>query len=106
MDLTDISKFLTILIQNAAQWGDEGWGGYIEPGAMTPQASGFVLMTPKLNLTEAQASMQPITDFASSLANLNIAIDNSITTVDSYYSAYQQFLVPNEEVHRTIVISC
>lgn len=104
MDLTSIQKFLTILIQNAAKWGDEGWGGYIEPGAITTQSSGFVLMTPKLNLTEAQASMKPITDFASDLLSLNIAVDNSVTTSDSYYSAYQQFLVPNEEVKYIITV--
>lgn len=99
MDLTTISKFLTILIQNADKWADEGWGGYIEPGAMTTQASGFILVTPKLNLSAATASMQPISDFAQSLVDLNVGLDHSVTTELSYYAAYQAFLVPNEEVH-------
>ncbi|KAF7972996.1 hypothetical protein HWV62_16490 [Athelia sp. TMB] len=98
LDLATIEKFLAIVINSTATWADEGWGGYIEPGAMTTQASGFVLMTPKLNLVEAQASMAQITGFAADLLSLNIGIDHSVTTEHSYYSAYQNFLVPNEEV--------
>lgn len=98
MDIDNIQKFLAILIANAAKWGDEGWGGYIEPGAITTQASGIVLMTPKLSLDEATTSMKPVLDFATSLTGLNIPMNAQVTTANSYYSAYQQFLVPNEEV--------
>lgn len=39
--------------------------------------------------------MKPLTDFAASLGNL--ALNNSVETAGSFYSAYQRYLVPNEE---------
>lgn len=107
MDLASIQKFLTLVIEYAPQWADEGWGGYITPGAMTTQASGFVMMTPKLNLSAATQSMEAISDFAASLANLNIGLNHSVTSEPSYYSAYQTFLETNEEVSKSqYICSC
>lgn len=100
MDLASIQKFLTLVIEYAPQWADEGWGGYIIPGAMTTQASGFIMMTPKLNLSAATTSMQPILDFATSLGNLNVGLDYGVITEPSYYSTYQQFIAPKEEVNQ------
>lgn len=98
MNLFSIQQFLQICIQNGAKWADDGWGGYIEPGAISTLSSGLVLMTPKLNLTQAQASMKPMTDFAQNLLNLNIGINAEVSTTNSYYEAYQKFLEPNEEL--------
>lgn len=62
---------------------------------MGSQASGFVLLTPLLNLTAARASMKPLTDFANSLGT--VPLNNSVETEPSFYQAYQKYLVPNEE---------
>ena len=43
---TNLRDFLQVLIENAVQLAENGWGGYIEPNAMSNQASGLVLMTP------------------------------------------------------------
>lgn len=98
-----IRKFLALVIEYAPQWADEGWGGYITPGALTTQTSGFIMMTPKLNLSAATKSMQAISNFATSLEDLNIGLEHSVTSEPSYYSAYQKFLVPNEEVSKAIL---
>lgn len=102
LNLASIQQFTQICIQNAAKWADEGWGGYIEPGAMTTLASGLVLMTPKLNNSAAVASMKPLTDFAANLLQLNVGLDYSVTQEPSFLSAYNQFLAPNEEVRNHI----
>lgn len=33
-DLAASRAFITILVANAQKWASEGWGGYIEPGAV------------------------------------------------------------------------
>jgi len=63
---------------------------------MSKQASGMVLMTPKLTNAEAKASMKPLTDYVASLGN--IALNNEVDQADSFLQAYNQFLVPNEEL--------
>ena len=63
---------------------------------MSAQASGLVLMTPKLTNAEAKASMKPLTDYVSSLGN--IALNNEVDQVDSFLQAYNQFLVPSASV--------
>lgn len=73
---------------------------------MTTLGSGFVMMTPKLNNSAAVASMKPITDFAANLLLLNVGLDHSVTEEPSYLSAYNQFLVPNEEVCFNISHPC
>ncbi|KAK3045560.1 hypothetical protein LTS18_013701, partial [Coniosporium uncinatum] len=94
-DLTAINKFITLCTQNANKWADEGWGGYIAPGAQSRLASGFILMTPKLNHSAAVASMKPITDYVASLGN--VALNNEIDTSPSFFQAYEKYIMPNEE---------
>lgn len=52
-------------------------------------------MTPKLTLAQAQLSMKPLTDFASSLGN--IATTNTVNTVQGFYQVYDQMLKPTAE---------
>jgi len=94
-DLTAINKFITLCTQNANKWADEGWGGYIAPGAQSRLASGFILMTPKLNHSAAVASMKPITDYVASIGN--VALNNEIDTSPSFFQAYEKYIMPNEE---------
>jgi hypothetical protein len=91
-----VQNFLQVVIQNAKSLAQDGWGGYIEPNAMSNQASGLVLFTPKLNNAQAKASMKNITDYAASLGN--IVLNNEVSPGGSFYAAYQKYLVPNEEV--------
>jgi len=95
-NLDNIRGFLQVLIQNAKSLAQDGWGGYIEPNAMSNQASGLVLFTPKLNNVQAKASMKNITDYAASLGN--IVLNNEVDEGGSFYSAYNKYLVPNEEL--------
>ncbi|UZJ55526.1 hypothetical protein CBS101457_004846 [Exobasidium rhododendri] len=94
--ITNVQNFLQVCIQNAERLAQDGWGGYIEPNAMSNQASGLVLFTPKLNNTAAKASIKNITDYAASLGN--IVLNNEVDEGGSFYSAYQKYLVPNEEL--------
>ena len=68
----------------------------IQPGAMSKQASGLVLMTPKLTNAEAKASMKPLNDYVASLGN--IVLNNQVDQVDSFLKAYQTYLLPNDEL--------
>lgn len=95
-NLDNVRGFLKVLIENAKQHAIDGWGGYIEPNAMTNQASGLVLFTPKLNNAQAKASMKPVTDYAASLGN--IVLNNEVDEGGSFLSAYNKYLVPNEEL--------
>lgn len=94
--IDNVRNFMQVLIRNAKQLAVDGWGGYIEPNAMTNQASGLVLFTPKLNNTAAKASMKEITDYAGSLGN--IVLNNEVVEGGSFLSAYNKYLVPNEEL--------
>ena len=63
---------------------------------MSKQASGLVLMTPKLTNAEAKASMKPLNDYVASLGN--IVLNNQVDQVDSFLKAYQTYLLPNDEL--------
>lgn len=95
-NLNNVRNFLQVLIQNAYTLAKDGWGGYIEPNAMSDQASGFVLFTPKLTNAQAMASMKNITDYVNTLGN--IVLNNEIVDGGSFYNAYNNYLVPNEEL--------
>jgi FAD/FMN-containing dehydrogenase len=94
--LTNVQNFLKVVIQNSKSLAQDGWGGYIEPNAMSTQASGLVLFTPKLNNAQAVASMKNITDYAASLGN--IVLNNEVVEGGTFLNAYNTYLVPNEEV--------
>ena len=65
-------------VRNADEWAGEGWGGYIEPGAMRILADGMVLSTPKLTRAEDVASMKPFIGFLASLGR--VPLDNEVDT--------------------------
>lgn len=65
----------------------------MQPSAMSKQASGLVLMTPKLTNAEAKASMKPLTDWVATLGN--IALNNEVDQASSFLDAYNRFLVPS-----------
>lgn len=71
-------------------------GTDIEVGAITTKSSGFVLFTPSLTNAQAVAAMKPITDFISS--NGNVAIQSTVKESPTFLSAYNEYLVPNEEL--------
>lgn len=94
-DVNSVNKFISLTVANANKWATEGWGGYIAPGAMGAIASGMILMTPKLNHSQAVESMKPITDYAASLGN--VVLNNEVDTVPSFSQAYNTYILPNEE---------
>ncbi|CAE6438450.1 unnamed protein product [Rhizoctonia solani] len=52
----NLKSFMTILVENAVRWSQEGWGGYV----YTPAG---IIANPLLNATQAAHSLKPITDF-------------------------------------------
>ncbi|GAA98119.1 uncharacterized protein L969DRAFT_93269 [Mixia osmundae IAM 14324] len=92
----NLQTFISICVQNAEAWAAVGYGGYIEPSAMSGQASGLVLFTPKVNNSVALAAMKPMIDYANSLGNLKLNAE--VTSMPSFFKAYQTYLTPNEEL--------
>lgn len=109
VNLDSVRQFLQIIIANQQKWSNEGWGGepsihiltsakaqcatdagYIEPAAISTQSSGLVLMTPKLTNDQAKASFKPLTDYVASLGN--VALNNEVDQVTSFYQAYQNYI--------------
>ncbi|KAK4053332.1 hypothetical protein OIO90_003944 [Microbotryomycetes sp. JL221] len=96
LDPESSRKFTKLMIELAPQWAADGWGGYIQPGAITSQTSGFVMFTTKLNRQEAEASMQPALDFARSLGQ--VPLNAEVGTETSFYQAFNKYLLPNDEL--------
>ncbi|KAI5367630.1 putative berberine/berberine, FAD-binding domain, PCMH-type, FAD-binding, type PCMH, subdomain 2 [Septoria linicola] len=90
-----IRRFIEICTELGDRWADDGWGGYIAPGALSSLVSGMIMMTPKLTHEQAVASMKPLTDYVASLGV--VPLDNSINTEPSFYTAYQKYIGPNQE---------
>ncbi|PWN86912.1 FAD-binding domain-containing protein [Acaromyces ingoldii] len=97
-NLDSVRGFLKVLIENARSIAQDGWGGYIEPAAMSTQASGLVLFTPKLNNAAAKASMKNVTDYVAALTSANVILNNEVDEGGTFFSAYNKYLVPNEEL--------
>lgn len=73
------------MIENAEQWAADGWGGYIGPDFLKGGIVEVSLVTPKLTLDEAKASMEPLTN----LSNLpGTAMSVNITTLNEGYRDY------------------
>ncbi|KZP28938.1 FAD-binding domain-containing protein [Athelia psychrophila] len=81
---TNPLPFLKLVTNNALKWGKEGWGGHIG-------ANNLITVNPKLTLAEAQASMQPIVDYVTSL-NGSVVIE----TVPSWNTFFNKY-VPSAE---------
>jgi FAD/FMN-containing dehydrogenase len=89
-----LSKFFTILIENANRWADEGWSGHIYGGSNYSDASGFNLANPLLSLDEAKASMQPVFNKLSTSLGSNVTLTATVKNYDSFYKFWKDILVP------------
>ncbi|MCJ1352383.1 MAG: hypothetical protein MMC33_002367 [Icmadophila ericetorum] len=81
---SNILPFLKLLVQNAALWGSQGWGGHIRP-------SNVIYVNPLLKLTDAQKSFESISDYA--------LAQNGTSTIEmlpSWYAFYQKYLISNQ----------
>ncbi|CAE6392041.1 unnamed protein product [Rhizoctonia solani] len=58
----NLRSFMTILVENAVRWSQEGWGGYV----YTPAG---IIANPLLNASQAAQSLKPITDFFKNVKN-------------------------------------
>ncbi|CEL58394.1 hypothetical protein RSOLAG1IB_08501 [Rhizoctonia solani AG-1 IB] len=58
----NLRSFMTILVENAVRWSQEGWGGYV----YTPAG---IIANPLLNASQAAQSLKPITDFFKNATN-------------------------------------
>ncbi|KAJ7728408.1 FAD-binding domain-containing protein [Mycena maculata] len=77
--------FYEVLVEHSVTWAEQGFGGYIEPN----QA---LYVTPKLNSTEAAATMQPLFDYVTSLAPNDNGVEILSTEVPSYGVFYETFI--------------
>jgi FAD/FMN-containing dehydrogenase len=81
-NVTETTQFVEILIDNAARWSREGWGG--------PNGVSFMAMVnPFLSLSDAQKSMEPLTSYVSSVGGTVIMEAHS-----SFLSIYSQYVQP------------
>ncbi|KDN46581.1 hypothetical protein RSAG8_04234, partial [Rhizoctonia solani AG-8 WAC10335] len=70
-----VVAYMSTIIENSVQWAEDGWGGYISPNYA-------IFATPKLNRTEAEASMAPLTQVVASFGS--DMIKNEFTSYDSF----------------------
>jgi hypothetical protein len=94
--ITSFNAFFPILTQNANKWAEEGWGGYINLGPQARIVISVLLASPNLSHEDALTSMAPLFAFANS-SNTATIISANVTTSNSFYQAYQEFILPNEE---------
>ena len=74
----------SLLVQNANQWFDAGWGGYAYP-AGSRKSFLVTLMNPRLKKSEAEVSLAPLRAFAKSQS-----ANYSLTTYPSFYELYRE----------------
>ncbi|QRW25840.1 FAD-binding domain protein [Rhizoctonia solani] len=70
-----VVAYMSTIIENSVQWAEDGWGGYISPNYA-------IFATPKLNRTEAEASMAPLTQVVASFGS--DVIKNEFTSYDTF----------------------
>ncbi|KAG8737195.1 hypothetical protein FRC10_008481 [Ceratobasidium sp. 414] len=80
-----VVAYMSTIIANSVQWAEEGWGGYISPNYA-------IFATPKLNRTEAEASMAPLTQVVASFGS--DVIKNEFSSYDSFLPLFN-FVVAN-----------
>ncbi|KAF2166572.1 hypothetical protein M409DRAFT_66592 [Zasmidium cellare ATCC 36951] len=90
LDLVDgIHQAVSLVVNNTEQWSADGWGGYMAAGVKGVGLIFIDMITPKLTLDEAKASMKPATDFATALLpNLSVPITVEIKTHANYWEYY------------------
>lgn len=81
---TNAIPFLSLLVSNGVKWAKEGWGGHLGP-------HNLINVTPLLSLSEAQASLKPVTDYA-------LGQNGTVVTevLPSWYAFYEKYLVPHQ----------
>lgn len=85
-NVTDTTQFVETLMDNAARWSREGWGG--------PNSVSFMAMVnPFLSLSEAQKSMEPLTSYVSSVSGTVI-----IEAHSSFLRIYSQYVQPTSNL--------
>lgn len=81
-------KVMQTMIDSAAQWAEDGWGGYIGPNFAQGYAIEVSLVTPKLTLEQAQQSMKPLLDLANDWGTGVQSLGTSVSTLNSGYHDY------------------
>lgn len=66
-------------MNNSYKWGQEGWGGHMGPASL-------INVNPLLTLEEAQASVQPIVDYA--LAQNGTAVVEDLASWQTFFAKY------------------
>jgi hypothetical protein len=89
------NSFFLLLTQNASKWAEEGWGGYFNFGIQDRTLISIIYFNPNLSQADAMDSMAPVYSFLQ--ANPSIVVSDEVSTYNSYYEAYRQFIFPNEE---------
>ena len=84
--------FVDVVINSTAQWAQDGWGGNINPGSV-------LIVTPLLSLSQANESVQDITDFAHS--------QNGTSELESltYHDFYVKYVPPPPPIGSAHVLS-
>ncbi|THH00708.1 hypothetical protein EW026_g1844 [Hermanssonia centrifuga] len=80
-DSTNLYPWYNLTVYNSLRWGYDGWGGHISGPTL-------IHVTPKLNRSEAQASMQVAIDFAVAQGGFGI-----IDELPSWYAFFTKYVV-------------
>ncbi|KAG8717821.1 hypothetical protein FRC09_013625 [Ceratobasidium sp. 395] len=80
-----VVAYMSAIIANSVKWAEDGWGGYVSPNYA-------IFATPKLNRTEAEASMAPLTQIVASFGS--DVIKNEFSSYDSFLPLFN-FVVAN-----------
>ncbi|QRV84879.1 FAD-binding domain protein [Ceratobasidium sp. AG-Ba] len=80
-----VVAYMTTIIANSVKWAEDGWGGYVSPNYA-------IFATPKLNRTQAEASMAALTQVVASFGS--DVITNEFSSYDSFLPLFN-FVVAN-----------
>ncbi|CZR69907.1 uncharacterized protein PAC_19807 [Phialocephala subalpina] len=81
------SSVIDMVLDNAQKWANDGWGGYLVPGKALFEV---ILITPKLTLDEAKASMQPVLNYTDWLQSQGVTVTANVTTLANYWEFYNE----------------
>lgn len=79
-----LEEIFSIVVDNAVNWADKGWGGSIKGPAL-------VYVNPVLESASANATMAPLIDYAASLQNAGVAVTLVVKEYPSWKSFYDFF---------------
>ncbi|KAJ3504745.1 hypothetical protein NLJ89_g7778 [Agrocybe chaxingu] len=78
----NLKQVLEIFLNNATNFALQGWGGYV-----TITTGNIILMTPRLNLKEAQESMHPLVELTTQLGGVS-----TVTEVPTFLSWFDNYV--------------